>query len=197
MITPEEFAAGFAQAMGKLPTQSQPSVIERMVTDIIKSWPPPRIEPYPRLQQNDPLVVRYLTELFGPMLSDHEATQVERKHVRAAMGRERPYLYWERQGVPYGGTGQYAAVWASADHAWRLVYESGKLDYECYRRPSDADLAKFCFVIGWFQIRGDNHFYRYAPELWRRGSINSWEGQRSTTDKKVRRPPWHLGEASR
>jgi len=186
-MKPEEFAHGVAQAFGKAPvervsTLPQRPVVDRMIEQIDKAWPPPRYGKFQSLQQNDPVVVKFLVELFGPMLGKEEANEVPRDSLPAEMRGHRwnrPLLSYQGHGEDWhGGDGQFAAVWAPADFAWRLTYESGKLDYECYRRPSDEDLAKLCFAVGWFSIRTDNHFYQHKPHLWRRGNIMASEGPR-------------------
>ena len=88
-----------------------------------------------------------------------------------------PWCYMKSRGVPYGE--QWVACWAPPDHAWRLISnDSGKLDYECYRRPNDDDLRKLCFLVGWFKVRTDCHFMDYSPQLWRRGNEIGWEKRR-------------------
>jgi hypothetical protein len=186
-MTPEEFARGTQQALGKAPTQPRPvksdtppprDTFAEMVRQTDRAWPPRRTGRYPS-SQNDLTVVRFITELFGPMISEAEATK-QRPYLRGSFGSALPWVFWTNRGVPYGGDGLYGACWAAPDEAWRIVYEGGHLDYECYRRPDDDDLRKLCFLVGWFKVRTDCHFMQYdkAEVVWRRGHEMASEPKR-------------------
>ena len=185
LMKPEDFARGIQQAFGKTPVERvstipQRPLVERMVEQIDKAWPPPRPGKYPSLKQNDPLVLQFFNELFGPMLSEDEATKPREFIIRESLGggyHHAPLINW---GSWKGGEyGRDCACWAAADLAWRLEYERGNVDYECYKRPSSEDIAKLCFAVGWFQIRADNHFresyIKNKTHLWRRGRPSTWE----------------------
>ena len=178
LMDPDEFARGAQQAFGKSPRQPKPVTMQPAPKDAFadmvrltdQAWPPPRgPSQYDSLQQNDPLVVKFITELFGPMISEAEATK-PRTYRRGTSGMPMPWCFMQSRGVPYGE--QWVACWAPADHAWRLIYDAGKLDYECYRRPNDDGLRKLCFLIGWFKVRTDCHFMQYNEDrhIWRRGN---------------------------
>ena len=169
-MTPEEFARGTQQAFGKAPTQPKPvksdtpPPSEQWIKRIAEAYPPyremrtvpvgnpergqPTTRTYMVSPEIDPFVIGFLTDVLGPMVSIDTADRLHRGDVSGHYGRHGEIS--DRVRAAYGSK---VCVWAPHDELWSLVFQRDDIAIDCYKRPSDADLHKLIFVVGWWTIR--------------------------------------------